>query len=164
MENKLEQQIQALSIKLPQILKGNTISLAESCTGGLVAAYITDVPGASQYFLASVVAYDNQAKIDMLDVKEESLRQYGAVSWQVAREMALGVKIITESDIALAITGIAGPGCASDEKPVGTVCFAIAYNGECNTQTYYFHGLRNQIRKEACYKALELISACAINA
>lgn len=110
--------------------KCKTLSVAESCTGGYVSHQITSVPGCSDYFRGSVVAYSNSIKQKILGVSAKSLEEFGAVSEQVAREMATGVKNVFNTDFALATTGIAGPGGGSEEKPTGTVWIAIA--GENN--------------------------------
>jgi nicotinamide-nucleotide amidase len=109
--------------------RGLTLALAESCTGGLIGNWITDVPGSSAYFLLGVVAYANQAKRSLLGVREETLALHGAVSTQTAEEMAAGVRRAAGADIGLATTGIAGPGGGSPEKPVGTVCIGLAWEG-----------------------------------
>ncbi|MFR9626191.1 MAG: competence/damage-inducible protein A [Rikenellaceae bacterium] len=108
------------------IEQGLTLSVAESCTGGAIASKFTAMAGASTYFLGGVVSYSNEAKVDILGVTEESLKQYGAVSEAVAIEMAEGIRDITGSDYAISTTGIAGPTGGSIEKPVGTVWFGIA--------------------------------------
>lgn len=105
---------------------GKTIATAESCTGGSVGQLITSVPGSSQYYLGGVIAYANDVKISQLGVSAETLRLYGAVSEQVAREMAAGVRMRLGADIGVATTGVAGPGGGTDEKPVGTVWIAVA--------------------------------------
>ncbi|MGE0084212.1 MAG: competence/damage-inducible protein A [Desulfococcaceae bacterium] len=105
------------------------LALAESCTGGLIASRITDVSGSSDYFLFSAVTYSNEAKIIVLGVKPETLERYGAVSEECVREMAAGVQRMTNATYGLAVSGIAGPGGGSDEKPVGTVCFGLAGPG-----------------------------------
>ncbi|MBD2576958.1 competence/damage-inducible protein A [Oscillatoria sp. FACHB-1406] len=105
---------------------GETLSVAESCTGGALGAMLTDIPGSSDYFLGGIISYSNDVKISALGVRPESLQQYGAVSETVAREMALGVKACLNSDWGLSITGVAGPGGGSDEKPVGLVYIALA--------------------------------------
>lgn len=106
--------------------KSLTLAVAESCTGGAIASKFTAMAGVSSYFLGGVVSYSNEAKMDILGVKEESLTQYGAVSEDVAIEMAEGVRRITGADYAVSTTGIAGPTGGSDEKPVGTVWFGVA--------------------------------------
>ena len=106
-----------------------TLAVAESCTGGLIGHRITDVPGSSEYFLLGVVAYSNAAKERLLAVRPETLARFGAVSTETAEEMAEGVRRAANADLGLATTGIAGPGGGSDEKPVGTVCIAIAWDG-----------------------------------
>jgi nicotinamide-nucleotide amidase len=103
-----------------------SLALAESCTGGNIAHRLTNVPGASVILLGGVVSYANSAKEKMLGVRAESLREHGAVSEAVAREMALGARLQLGSDYALAVTGIAGPGGGTSEKPVGTVFIALA--------------------------------------
>lgn len=106
--------------------RGWTLAAAESCTGGLIAHEITSIPGSSQHFMGSMVTYSNQAKMKILDVKGESLKNYGAVSEQVVREMAEGVRDKLDVDFGIATSGVAGPDGGSDEKPVGTVWVAIA--------------------------------------
>lgn len=106
--------------------RGLKLAVAESCTGGTIASKFTAIAGASQYFMAGVVSYSNASKHDILGVSQESLNRYGAVSEQVAREMAEGVRRIAGADYAIATTGIAGPTGGSDEKPVGTVWMAVA--------------------------------------
>jgi nicotinamide-nucleotide amidase len=106
--------------------RGRTLAVAESCTGGTIAARFTAMPGASDYFRCGVVAYSNEAKRDLLGVDAEALARYGAVSEQVARQMAEGVRRVAGADYAVATTGIAGPAGGSPEKPVGTVWIAVA--------------------------------------
>ena len=106
--------------------KNATLAVAESCTGGLIANLLTDVPGSSDYFLISAVTYANQAKIKILDVKAETLARNGAVSEQTVSEMAQGAKNIVDATYGLATSGIAGPGGGTEDKPVGTVCIGLA--------------------------------------
>ena len=120
-----DEEIEQVVVKL-LAQKKRTLALAESCTGGLLASRITDVPGASEIFLGGVVSYANAAKETFLGVRAETLKQHGAVSEAVAREMALGVREKFGSDFAVAVTGIAGPGGGTAEKPVGTVFIALA--------------------------------------
>lgn len=121
-------QEQRLEEKVGELLgeQGKTLGTAESCTGGHVAHKISSIPGSSAYFQGSVLAYSNQTKIDLLGVNEQSLSQYGAVSEQVAREMAEGLRQVLGCDYALSTTGIAGPGGGTEQKPVGTVWTALA--------------------------------------
>lgn len=138
---------------------GMRISVAESCTGGLLAKTITDTPGASGVFDMSVVTYSNESKQRLLSVSEETLRNYGAVSVETAREMASGIKALSGADIALSVTGIAGPTGGSDGKPVGTVCIGVAYGEKCVAQTFVFVGTRAQVRKQSVATAVSLAMA-----
>ena len=137
---------------------GKTLALAESCTGGLASSLLTDVPGSSRYFLGSVVSYGNAAKESLLDVEPETLRVHGAVSEETAREMALGARRRFDADLAVAITGIAGPDGGTPEKPVGTVYFALADRGGAGrTSRRNFPGDRGVVRRAACLHALEML-------
>lgn len=136
---------------------GLTLSLAESCSGGLIAKRITDLPGSSAYFLLGAVTYANSAKISVLKVPEELLERHGAVSPEVAEAMANGVRAVAGSDIALATTGIAGPDGGSAEKPVGTVYIAIADGCGCRVERYIFPGGREKVRELTADTALELL-------
>ncbi len=140
------------------------LSTAESCTGGLVSASITALAGSSEWFERGYITYSNQAKSEDIDVSQNLIEQYGAVSDQVARAMALGAKQNSGSDIALSITGIAGPSGGSPGKPVGTVCFAwVLSTDQMISETKHFVGDRQQIRQQACdfslRKLLSLIIA-----
>jgi nicotinamide-nucleotide amidase len=133
------------------LAKGWRLSTAESCTGGLVSASITALAGSSEWFERGYITYSNQAKSEDIDVSQNLIEEYGAVSDQVARAMALGTKQNSDSDIALSITGIAGPSGGSPEKPVGTVCFAwVLANDQMISETKHFEGDRQQIRQQAC--------------
>ncbi len=127
--------------------KGLTLSCAESCTGGLVAKTITDIAGSSDYFLGGCVCYSNQAKMDVLGVKQETLTDYGAVSEQTALEMALGAKRTFKSDCAISTTGIAGPGGGTPEKPVGLVYMGFAWPGGQKVEKKVFLGARDDVRR-----------------
>ena len=136
---------------------GAIIATAESCTGGLVAVAITDIAGSSAVFDRGFITYTNTAKIDMLGVKQTTLDAYGAVSEQVAAEMALGAVRNSNATISISITGIAGPG-GSDHKPEGRVCFGVYNDGMTVTQTVNFGPLgRCNVRIKACNHALELL-------
>jgi PncC family amidohydrolase len=138
--------------------KGKTLALAESCTGGLVAALLTDVPGSSDYFLGSVVSYANSVKQSVLSVEEKTIRDHGAVSEATARSMARGALDRMGADLALAITGIAGPDGGSPEKPVGTVFFALEARGhEGRARKRLFFGDRPVIRRAAALHGLDMI-------
>lgn len=135
--------------------RGEWLATAESCTGGWVAQSITAVAGSSAWFDRGFVTYSNAAKQDMLGVPEATLRRHGAVSEATARAMALGAIAHSRADWALAITGIAGPGGGSPEKPVGTVCFAWARrDGGCEAQTGCFAGDRAAVREQSVGHAL----------
>lgn len=129
--------------------KGLMLATAESCTGGMLSAAITDVPGSSAIFDRAFVTYTNAAKVQMLDVSEATLSAHGAVSEQVATLMALGALRNSDADIAVAITGIAGPG-GSDHKPEGRVCFGVATKAGANSETIEFGALgRDNVRLAA---------------
>jgi len=136
---------------------GYTLAVAESCTGGLLAQRLTEVPGSSKYFIEGVVTYANDAKIRTLGVEPMLLMEHGAVSGPVAEAMAEGIRKRAETDFGLSITGIAGPGGGSDEKPVGTVF--IALSDEVQTQHRKFHlpGDRHLIRWRASQAALDML-------
>ncbi len=136
---------------------GCTLSIAESCTGGNVAHSITSSPGASVYFKGSVVAYSNEIKQQLLDVKQESLEKYGAVSEQVAREMAVGVKKRMGTDYAVSTTGIAGPDGGTEEKPVGTVWIAVAGKNMVFTKKFNFGHNRERNILRSTQSALNLL-------
>jgi nicotinamide-nucleotide amidase len=146
------------------LIKNNWhLSTAESCTGGMVAASITELAGSSEWFERGYVTYSNQAKSEDIDVSQNLIEQYGAVSDQVARAMVLGAKQNSGSDIALSITGIAGPTGGSPEKPVGTVCFAwVLANDQMVSETKHFEGDRQQIRQQACDFSLRKLLSLVI--
>jgi uncharacterized protein (TIGR00299 family) protein len=135
--------------------KGLTLALAESCTGGMIAQRITDVPGSSAYFLEGAVTYGNDAKIRRLGVSTELLDRKGAVSGEVAAAMAKGVRAAAGSSLGLAVTGIAGPEGGSEEKPVGTVFISLAAPDGCWTKRFQFSGSRAEIRAATTCTALE---------
>ena len=141
------------------LAQGWKLALAESCTGGLVCATLTELPGSSDWFERGYITYSNQAKTECLGVSEELLRTFGAVSEPVAKAMAQGAQINAGVELAVSITGIAGPSGGSEDKPVGTVCFGWAIRnaaGENVTtcQTKHFIGNRHSIRQQATEHAL----------
>ncbi len=134
-----------------------TLAVAESCTGGLVCDKITDIPGSSDYFLAGLITYSNHAKRRFLNVSESTLLEYGAVSEQVAREMAQGVRRTVGADIGISTTGIAGPGGGTEEKPVGLVYFAISDIDETRSFKGNFLGSRAVVKKAAAERAIDAV-------
>jgi len=134
-----------------------SLALAESCTGGLIAELITAAPGSSAFFSGGVVSYANSAKTQLLGVGDELLAAHGAVSEEVARAMAEGARRVFSTDVALAVTGIAGPSGGSAEKPVGLVHFAVATPSETSCKTRTFAGKREQVRRFAAFAGLELL-------
>ena len=138
---------------------GETVATAESCTGGLIAKRLTDLAGVSAVFLGGAVTYANEAKMKMLGVSRESLEAYGAVSEQVAAEMARGVRETLGSDFGIATTGIAGPGGGTPEKPVGTVYIAVDSPYGCRVKRLSLSPMRDReyIRTVAATNALSLI-------
>lgn len=137
--------------------KNVTLSLAESCTGGLIASRLTSIPGISQVFNRGIVSYSNEAKIENLGVKPETLSQYGAVSRQTAIEMASGVRKLANTDLGLSVTGIAGPGGGTDEKPVGLVYVALADKSTVYCKELRLWGSRERIRNSTALNAFDMI-------
>jgi len=147
----------ALAMALGAALRrrGLAVATAESCTGGLVAGAITDVPGSSAWFERGFVTYSNEAKMEMLGVRPETLAAHGAVSEATAAEMAAGALARSRADIAAAVTGVAGPDGGSTAKPVGTVCFGWARRGGAvDTATRRFAGDRAAVRAATVEAAL----------
>lgn len=142
---------------------GVLITTAESCTGGLVAGAITEIAGSSGCFERGFVTYSNAAKIEMLGVSAQILDDFGAVSEQVAAQMALGASINAKAVLAISITGIAGPG-GSDHKPEGRVCFGIALGDDVQTQTVEFGALgRANVRQAAVKHAILLLNQALVS-
>ena len=133
---------------------GHKVTSAESCTGGLLAAELTRLPGSSQWFEEGYITYSNHAKQRLLNVNDTTLNFYGAVSEECVREMALGALIAAKADYALAISGIAGPDGGSDDKPVGTVWFSLATKQRIWARQHCFSGSRDHIRAQAVQFAL----------
>lgn len=139
--------------------KGLTLSLAESCTGGLIAHLITNVPGSSDYFLGGIVAYANRAKMELLGVREETVETSGAVSAETAEEMASGARRLFGSDLALGVTGIAGPGGATPTKPVGLVYVALAGQDFVKSCSHLWRGSRTENKELTARAALTMLEA-----
>jgi nicotinamide-nucleotide amidase len=138
--------------------RGVTLSLAESCTGGMLGSMLTSVPGSSEYLLFDAVVYSNAAKTNVLGVNEDSLRAFGAVSEEVAMEMVRGVLRVSGADLGVSVTGIAGPGGGTDEKPVGTVWIGVGdKSGNVYAKKFLFRGDRQRIRVMSAYTALRLV-------
>ena len=131
------------------------LATAESCTGGWVAQAITAIAGSSDWFERGFVTYSNDAKQEMLGVRADTLKRHGAVSEQTAREMAQGALARSKASLSVAVTGIAGPGGGSAEKPVGMVCFAWASRQGARTETTHFSGDRESVRHQSVIHALE---------
>ena len=134
-----------------------TLAAAESCSGGNIAARITAIAGSSDYFLGSIVAYSNEAKASLLGVSEETLATRGAVSAECAREMAMGARRAFAADLAVATTGIAGPGGATERKPVGLVYIALAGPDGVQTEEFHFPGGRAVVTDAATEAALLML-------
>jgi nicotinamide-nucleotide amidase len=147
----------AAQVVAAAVAKGVIITTAESCTGGLVSAAITDIAGSSAMFERGFVTYSNAAKVAMVQVDPATLDAVGAVSGQVAEQMARGARLAATADIAVSITGIAGPG-GSDHKPEGRVCFGLAVDGNVQTVTHEFGALgRTEVRALSVQTALTLL-------
>ena len=150
----------SLEEKIGELLKAKkmTLSTAESCTGGSIAALITSVPGSSEYFKGGVVAYSNEVKMNMLHVSPETLQKYGAVSRETVIEMVQGVMESMKTDCAVATSGIAGPGGGTPEKPVGTIWMAVACGGLIVTEKDEGDAGRAENVKKTVHNALLLLS------
>jgi competence/damage-inducible protein CinA-like protein len=142
--------------------RGATLAVAESCSGGLIGHRVTDVPGSSAYFLADYVAYSNRAKIDLLDVGRETLEEFGAVSEETAREMAAGALRRSGASVAVATTGVAGPDGGTPERPVGTVCFALAADGVLVSRRHQLWGTRDWVKLLTSQLALDWVRRWAL--
>jgi nicotinamide-nucleotide amidase len=149
--------VNALAAKVGKQLKKSRSVLvtAESCTGGWVAEAVTAISGSSVWFDRGFVTYSNAAKQEMLGVRKRTLEKYGAVSEQIAREMAKGALQQSRGTIAVAITGVAGPTGGSDSKPVGTVCFSWAKKNFVQSETRHFRGNRRSVRRQSVVHALK---------
>jgi len=161
-DNKEEISIEDIVCKL-LLEKNLTISTAESCTGGLVSATLINYPGVSSVFMEGCVAYSNEAKINRLGVKKETLDKFGAVSEETAIEMAEGIAKNFKTNIGLSTTGIAGPGGGSNEKPVGLVYIGIYINGKTIVKKFIFEGNRQEIRLKATNSILNELKIELLN-
>lgn len=155
--------IVSIAERLVELLKarGLVCATAESCTGGGIGAEITSVPGSSAVFAGGVISYSNSVKHEVLGVSAENLERYGAVSAQVACEMAEGARRLTKADLAVAVTGVAGPDGGSAEKPVGTVWFAVASAGGTRAEKKLFMGDRASVRAQTVTHALGMLTVAA---
>ena len=151
-----------LSQVVSRLVDGNyTVSTAESCTGGMIASTIVDIPGASDCFNEGYVTYSNEAKMKNLGVKDSTLTSHGAVSYETAEEMAKGVRKRAKADFGVSSTGIAGPGGGSPKKPVGLVYIGCAYGDDkCIVKELHLKGNRSTVRASAAEEALKLLSEC----
>ena len=148
----LEQEVAKLLISLKM-----TIAVAESCTGGLICHRLTNISGSSDYLERGVVTYSNRSKIELLGVPSKVIREDGAVSEACVRAMAIGIKRLAGTDLGLAVSGIAGPTGGTNEKPVGTVHMALAWDEDVECWKYLFEGSRGEIKEEASEQALKRI-------
>ncbi len=154
----LENQLSNWTAKVVQDLRDKNITLgcAESCTGGLLSSYLTLHPGVSEVFFGAIVSYSNSVKEKLLGVRADTFKRFGAVSFETAKQMAEGCVKQLEVKVSVAITGIAGPGGGSAQKPIGTVIIAVAgANRETNVFEHHFEGERKQIQLQACAEAVK---------
>jgi len=148
-----------LEIRIGSLLRsgGYKLASAESCTGGLIGHRLTNVPGSSDYYLGGIIAYAYPAKVALLGVSWETLRQYGAVSREVVLEMARGARLALEADLAVSVSGIAGPGGALPGKPVGTIWLGLSAGEGEWAQVFCFQGDREQNKSFAAQAALQFV-------
>ncbi len=146
-----------LSAKVIEVLKGKTLSTAESCTGGLIGGALTSVPGSSAVYKGGVISYTDEIKRKILNVNDRILEDRGAVSAEVAQEMAKGARTALNTDIAVSVTGLAGPGGDEFGNPVGTVFIGYADEKQCISLHCFFTGDRESIRNQTVSAALALI-------
>lgn len=153
-----------LEMAVAELLRKNglTMSAAESCTGGMIAAAMVNVPGVSEVFMQGMVTYSNEAKMRLLGVKEETLSAWGAVSEETAREMAEGGALAARTDLCVSVTGVAGPEGGTDQKPVGLVYMACCLKGKTKAVRYQFKGNRAKVREQSMMKALDLVRLCVL--
>ncbi|MEA1888697.1 MAG: CinA family protein [Pseudomonadota bacterium] len=156
MKNTADEALQELAEKIGNrlLFRNELLVTAESCTGGWVSMLVTSIAGSSGWFDRGFVTYSNEAKQEMLAVSKQLIDNHGAVSEEAARQMVLGAIEHSHAQAGLSITGIAGPGGGSIEKPVGTVCFGWLVNGQCETVTCHLTGDREEIREKSVHYAL----------
>jgi PncC family amidohydrolase len=140
--------------------RGWRLAAAESCSGGLLGHRITNVPGSSDYFLGGVIAYDNSVKMRLLGVQPDTLEQFGAVSRQTVLEMAGGVRATLQAEVGISISGIAGPGGGTPEKPVGLVWIGLSAPGFEDAWRFTFSGGRLSVKKQSAEQALRILFDC----
>ncbi len=146
-----------LARQVIQVLQGKTLATAESCTGGGIGAVLTAVPGSSAVYKGGIISYTNEIKEKLLSVPRELLASAGAVSRSVAEAMALGVKKQLQADVAVSVTGLAGPGGDDFGNPVGTVFIGYADESRCVSEEFHFTGDRQSVRNQAIAAALSMI-------
>lgn len=151
--------------KLLELLKNHkkTVSVAESCTAGLLAAELTKISGASKVFSGGFITYSNQSKVQLLNIDQEAIERFGTVSKEIVQEMASNSRQKLNSDYSLAISGIAGPEGGSSDKPVGTVWLALSDSKRTISKLRQFKGDREEIRRQAVEAALELLGESLVN-
>lgn len=155
----LEEKLESLAAEIVRVAgeRGLTVSTAESCTAGMVASAIADIPGASAVLRGGAVTYCDEIKHHVLGVSEETLAAHTAVSYETAREMASGSRSLFSADVAVSLTGYAGPGGGTPEDPAGTVYIGTCDNLLTESTRFTFEGTRNEVRVKAAVKALELV-------
>jgi nicotinamide-nucleotide amidase len=163
-EVRPDQEIYGLAQQVGKRLRERkkTVAVAESCTGGLLGAAFTEVPGSSDYFVGGVIAYDNRVKVEQLGVPAAVIERFGAVSAEAAAAMASGVKRLLATDVALSITGVAGPG-EEEHKPAGLTFIGLA-TSESTTERYQWHGDRWSNRRQSVVAALSLLNRTLVGA
>ena len=147
--------VSKLSVRL--IFKQLKLVTVESCTGGLIGKVMTDSAGSSDWYEGGYITYSNRAKNRLVNVPETLIEKYGAVSIEVAEAMARGASIQFSDCVSVSVTGIAGPGGGTSDKPVGTVCIACHYSSELKTRKFNFEGSRNDIRQQTVQQAIEML-------
>ena len=146
-----------LCCKVLEALEGKTLVTAESCTGGGIGAALTAIPGSSAVYKGGIISYTNQVKETVLGVSHETLETHGAVSLQTAEEMAVGARRLLQADVAVSVTGLAGPGGDDFGNPVGTVCIGFCNQWESFAVKHHFPGSREEVRNQTIRAALELV-------